>query len=216
MARFLPEAIASVQAQDIRNLEYLVADGGSTDGTVHLLQGYNGHLKWWSRPDGGAADALATAFRSARGEILGWLNADDTYQPQAISGAVNYLQAHPSVSLVYGGFNFIDEKGHVVHTHYPPSFALEKLLYSDIIPNAGMFFRRQIITEIGGINPHLHYVLDWEFVLRIALRYQVAQVSAIWGNFRITSGTKSVEKCDRFWPEIIPILQEITAAPDSC
>jgi hypothetical protein len=75
-----------------------------------------------------------------------------------------------------------------------------------------MFFRRRVIEEIGGLRPELHYVLDWEFALRLALRYRVCQAPAVWGNFRMTSGTKSVEKPDRFWPEIIPVLADVTAS----
>ena len=214
-ADYIEMAIASVLAQDYPNIEHIVIDGGSTDPTLKILKKYDHKLNWVSEPDEGQADALNKGFQQAKGDFIGWLNADDTYQAGAVSAAINFLQAHPTVSLVYGGFNFIDENGDVIQTHYPPPFSLEKLLYSNIIPNAGMFFRRQIIIKSGGVRPELHYTLDWEFVLRMAQRYQVAQVPAIWGNFRITTGTKSVEKSDHFWPEIIPILQKSTSGPDN-
>jgi len=211
-ADFVEAAITSVLAQDYPNIEHLIIDGGSTDNTLEILKRYNHQLTWISEPDQGQADALNKGFRQAKGEIVGWLNADDTYQPEAISGAVRYLEENPEISLVYGRFNFIDEYGKITYTHCPPPFSIEKLLYENIIPNASMFFRRHVIQEIGFLNPQLHYVLDWEFVLRISLHYKVVQIPAIWGNFRITSGTKSVEKSDCFWPEFILVLQTLSGS----
>ncbi len=211
---FIEAAITSVLAQDYPNLEHLVIDGGSTDPTLEILKRYEPKLNWFSEPDQGQAEALNKGFRRARGEIIGWLNADDTYQPQAVSSAVKFLRENLTVSLVYGHFNFIDETGQIFHTHCIPPFSVERLLYGNIIPNTGMFFRRQVIDELGGVNPHLHFVLDWEFVLRVAQRYRVCQAPVVWGNFRITTGTKSVTRSDHFWPEIIPILEEITG-PES-
>jgi len=210
--RFLEDALRSILAQDYPHIEHLVIDGGSTDDTLQILKRYQNRITWMSKPDEGQADALNKGFKLARGEVLGWLNADDTYQPGAVGSAVAWLQSHPAVDLVYGGFNFINEGREILYTHIPPQFSLEKLLYGDIIPQAAMFFRRRIIEEIGGVDPHLHYVMDWEFVLRIARNYRVQRVPAVWGNFRITRGTKSVEEPQYCWPEIIPVLQSAIEA----
>jgi glycosyltransferase involved in cell wall biosynthesis len=209
--RFIEEAILSVKAQNDPHIEHIIVDGGSTDGTMGVVRRYEGtyNMRWVSEPDEGQADALNKGFKLARGEVLGWLNADDTYQPGAVGSAVAWLQSHPAVDLVYGGFNFINEGGKILYTHIPPKFSLEKLLYGDIIPQAAMFFRRRLTVEIGGVDPNLHYVMDWEFVLRIARHYRVQRIPAVWGNFRITRGTKSVEEPQRSWPEIIPVLQSV-------
>jgi len=209
--RFIEEAILSIKNQNYPHIEHLIIDGGSTDGTLDVIRRYEGmyNLRWVSEPDEGQADALNKGFRLARGEILGWLNADDTYQPEAVPSAVAWLQSHPAVDLVYGHSHYIDESGAVLYTNTTPPFSLERLLCSNIIPQTAMFFRRRIIEESGGVNPHLHYVMDWEFVLRIARHYQVQRVPAVWGNFRITCGTKSVEKPYLFWPESIQVLQDI-------
>jgi glycosyltransferase involved in cell wall biosynthesis len=207
---YLDQAIESVINQKYPNLEHLIIDGGSTDNTLDILRQHASHVTWVSEPDDGQADALNKGFQRAKGEVIGWLNADDSYQPNAIQQAVRYLQQQPEISLVYGHFNFIDQHNRITYTHKVAKFSKEGLLYGNIIPNAGMFFRRQIIEELGGVNPQLHYVMDWEFVLRVALRYRIRQVPAVWGNFRIVAGTKSVEHTDRFWPEIIPVLDEIS------
>jgi glycosyltransferase involved in cell wall biosynthesis len=212
--RFIEEAILCVKNQDYPNIEHIIIDGGSTDETLDVIQRYEGtyKMRWVSEPDEGQADALNKGFKLVRGEVLGWLNADDTYQPGAVGSAVAWLQSHPAVDLVYGGFNFISEGGETLYTHIPPKFSLEKLLYGDIIPQAAMFFRRRMIEEIGGVDLNLHYVMDWEFVLRIARHYRVQRVPAVWGNFRITRGTKSVEEPQHCWPEVIPVLQSAIEA----
>jgi len=207
---FLEQAIQSVVTQAYPHLEYLIMDGGSTDNTLSILRRYGPPVVWISEPDKGQADALNKGFRRAQGEIIGWLNADDTYHPNAIVSAVAHLQARPEVDLIYGHFNFMDAAGQIIHSHITPEFSLKRLLSGDaVIPQTSMFFRRRILDEIGGVEAGLHYVMDWEFTLRIARRYQVKRVNETWSNFRITAHTKSVQQPEKFWPEVVEVLQQI-------
>ncbi|HLA97025.1 MAG TPA: glycosyltransferase family 2 protein, partial [Anaerolineales bacterium] len=113
--RFLEETIQSVLAQDYPRIEYLIVDGGSTDGSLEIIRRYADRLGWWvSEPDRGQTEALNKGFARARGEIFAWLNSDDTYLPQAVSEAVAYLQAHPEAGMVYGDANLVDEHGRVI------------------------------------------------------------------------------------------------------
>ena len=204
---FLEQAIKSVLQQTYPRIEHIIFDGGSTDSTLEILNRYD-HLIWTSEPDRGQADALNKGFARANGQIIGWLNADDTYEPNAIAEAVSELQKYPTADLVCGSFSFIDETGKSFYTHSPPPFSPEKLLYGNVLPNASLFLRRRVIDEVGGIRLDLHHVLDWEFVLRIGLRNKVRQIPNKLGSFRITAGTKSVEHPEHFWPEIIPIIDQ--------
>ncbi len=210
---FLEQAIQSVISQDYPYLEHIIVDGGSTDNTLAILQRYGAPVAWVSEPDRGQADAINKGFRRARGDIIGWLNADDSYQPGAITSAVAHLQAQPQVDLVYGGYDFVDADGSLLRRHTAPEFSLKRLFYGDaIIPQTSMFFRRYLIDIVGGVKPDLHYVMDWEFVFRLARRFTVNRVAETWANFRITSGTKSVQQPERFWPEIIGVVQEVLRA----
>jgi hypothetical protein len=199
-----------VAHQSYPNLEHLVMDGGSTDATPDILRRYPA-VTWVSEPDNGQAEAINKGFRLAKGEIIGWLNADDAYQPGAIPAAAHYLHSHPEIDLVYGNFNFIDGGGQVIHRQVTPPFSLNKLLYAAIIPQTSMFFRRRVLNMVGGVNPQLHYVMDWEFTLRIARRCRVARVAETWGNFRIVEGTKSVREPENFWPEVVSVLAGVEA-----
>lgn len=187
--QFLEQALLSVAHQSYPNLEHLVMDGGSTDATPDILRRYPA-VTWVSEPDNGQAEAINKGFRLAKGEIIGWLNADDAYQPGAIPAAAHYLHSHPEIDLVYGNFNFIDGGGQVIHRQVTPPFSLNKLLYAAIIPQTSMFFRRRVLNMVGGVNPQLHYVMDWEFTLRIARRCRVARGSGNVGQFPDCGGDK--------------------------
>ena len=112
--RFLRQTIESVLSQDYPAIEYIVADGGSTDGSIGLLDRYRGRLRYFSEKDDGPSDALHRGFLQARGEIFGWLNADDTYLPGAVRTAVAYLAANPDFEVAYGEGYWIDEDGKVI------------------------------------------------------------------------------------------------------
>jgi len=112
-APFLRRTIESVLTQDYPHIEYILVDGGSTDGSQAIIEEYAGRVAHWeSLPDQGQTDAINKGFARATGKYLAWLNSDDVYQPGAIAEAVDYLEAHPDVGMVYGDCTFINaDKG---------------------------------------------------------------------------------------------------------
>lgn len=119
-AQYLEDTIQSVLTQDYPRIEYIVIDGGSTDGSLEIIKKYADRISYWvSEKDKGQTDALNKGFAASHGSILAWLNSDDTYRPGAIRAAVEYLSRHPQVGMVYGDLDFIDENGKVVGK-FPP------------------------------------------------------------------------------------------------
>ncbi|GAB4545020.1 MAG: hypothetical protein Kow0063_38920 [Anaerolineae bacterium] len=190
---FIEATILSVLEQDYPNIEYLVVDGASTDQTLEILHRYQGRLRWISEPDDGQAQAINKGFACTRGEILGWLNSDDTYAPGAISAAVEYLATHPEVMLVYGQANFIDAGGAVIGpcVHVEP-FDLARLIhYSDFIVQPAAFFRRSAFEAVGGLDESLNWAMDYDLWLKIGERYKVAYLPRLMANSRWFGGNKT-------------------------
>src|SRR5512138_875393 len=141
-ARFLEQTICSVLGQDYPELEYIVVDGGSSDGSRDIIQRYADHLAWWvSEPDRGQTDAINKGFARATGEILAWINSDDTYLPGAVSEAVEQLRAHPGAGLVYGDANLIDDDGEIIGRFPARQTDYHRLLRGSVhIPQQAAFF----------------------------------------------------------------------------
>src|SRR6266536_3219826 len=114
-ARYIENTIQSVLSQDYPQIEYLIMDGGSTDETPGIIKKYDGQLAWWtSEKDEGQTDAINKGFARAKGDILAWINSDDTYEPGAVMAAAQYLQEHPNFGMVYGDCNYINESGRLI------------------------------------------------------------------------------------------------------
>ena len=190
---WLRAAIDSVLGQDYPNLEYLVMDGGSTDGTVELLKEYGAQLTWVSAPDDGQADAIARGFERTTGAILGWLNADDALKPGAIRTAVEALQAHPAAGLVYGQADFIDAEGRIIGpcTVVEPASRHRLLYYGDYIIQPAAFFTRAAYQAVGGLDPTLHWAMDWDLWLRLARSHEVIYLARDLASYRWLGSNKT-------------------------
>jgi hypothetical protein len=206
-AATIETAIQSVLAQDYPHIEHWIVDGASTDATLAILERHSDRVAWLSEPDGGQSHALNKGFALARGEIVGWLNADDVYYPGAVSRAAAYLEAHAEVAMVYSDFDFIDRRGRRIRRIIARDFSPDRLLFANIVPQATMFFRRRLLQDVGGVSTDYDFVMDWEFVLRAARRHRIQRIPGVAGGFRLVAGTKSVEQASQFWPEVISMLE---------
>jgi glycosyltransferase involved in cell wall biosynthesis len=205
--RYLETTIQSVYSQDYPHIEYMIVDGGSEDGSVDVIKKYESKLAWWvSEKDKGQTDAINKGFARARGEILAWLNSDDTYQPGAAASAVRYLQEHPQVGMVYGDCNFINEAGHVIGKFgsAQTSYRLLRQGYSHI-PQQTMFFRADLWKQVGPLDPSFYFAMDYDLWTRIAARSEIKYVPQTWANFRLHTSGKTILADDRCWPEMIKV-----------
>lgn len=170
-ARFLPDLLASVRAQDHPRIEHLVVDGGSTDGTLDLLRAAG--VRWVSERDHGMYDAINRGFSLASGDVLAYQNADDRYVvPGAVSAAVRVLQDAPAVDVVYGRFRYVDAQGRPAarRPRPQPPFSLAALRRYNFVPPHSTFVRRRVVMEQGHRpDGSLRFAGDWDWFLRMAL-----------------------------------------------
>jgi glycosyltransferase involved in cell wall biosynthesis len=146
---FIERTVLSVKNQTYPRVEHIVIDGGSTDGTLDILRKYSDSCLCISEPDKGQSDAINKGWRMARGDILGWLNADDTYMPWAVETAVKLLSENPDVAMVYGRCNIIDEHDKVTGEHFATEFDLADMLcYRVGVPQQAAFFRKRVLDEV--------------------------------------------------------------------
>ena len=191
--RYLPAAIDSVLAQDYPNIEYLVVDAESTDGTLDVLRACDKRVSWVSEPDDGQSDALNKGFRTTRGEIVAWLNADDLYEPGAVSEAVRAFAAGPAIGLVYGNASIVDEAGRLVRRFEEVEpVSLWRLLHMlDYIPQPAAFFRRSAAAEAGWLDDGLEFAMDWDLWIRLAAVSDVRYVDQPLARARVHPATKT-------------------------
>jgi len=192
-ARFLRAALESVLSQDYPDLEVVVMDGGSTDGSVEILRGYGHRILFASEPDRGQADALNRGFARSTGTVLAWLNSDDAYLPGAIQTAVAALEASPQATMVYGEGEIIDEAGRVlgpfIHTQPFDLWTLVNL--SDFVLQPTVFMRAGAVRAVGGLDESLHFGLDWDLWIRLACRGPVVKVAERLAQSREYAATKT-------------------------
>ena len=207
-ARYLETTLRSVLTQDYPSIEYLVIDGGSTDGSVEILRRYSDQLAGWvSEPDRGQTDALNKGFARANGEILAWLNSDDTYAPGAVAAAVKYLTEHPEIGMVYADTNFIDENGRVIG-RFPAAQTDQRRLRQGYvhIPQQATFFRADLWRQVGPLDPDFYFAMDYDLWTRLARLAPFAYLPGqTWANFRLHSSGKTIAADDRCWPEMLKV-----------
>jgi glycosyltransferase involved in cell wall biosynthesis len=200
---FIADAIDSVLAQDYPNVEHLIVEGGSNDETAAVLERYREQVRVIEeQPRRGQAYAVNLGFKAARGEVVGWLNSDDRYCPGAFRAAVRALAQRPGTGIVYSNWDEIDEAGRVIARHRSGPFDLREQLHGiDRVPQPTMFLRRWLLDRAGYLDESLHYVLDYEFLLRASRVTELHWVDETWAQFRIHGDSKTGSQWSAFYSE---------------
>ena len=175
-AEFIEQTLRSVREQIVGGaVEHIVVDGASTDGTLEILEGHRGEIKFISEPDQGMGDALNKGFGMATGDIIGWLNTDDKYLPGALQKAVSYFERNPHCLWLYGNCRIVDAHDREIRkwiTAYKNrssrKFRFERLLIENFISQPAVFMRRKALEAVGLIDPALPTAMDYDLWLRLA------------------------------------------------
>ena len=195
-AIYLEDTIQSVLIQNYPNLEYIIIDGGSTDGSVEIIKNYAdkySFIKWITEKDQGQSDGINKGFKIAKGDIVAWLNSDDTYCNGAIYNSVKYLVEHPDVILVYGNANLIDQNNRILEQFpYAEEFSLDRLINHNLfIMQPTAFWRKELFDVIGYLDVDLKYTMDWDFWIRAGSKFKLAYYPVLIANTREYPTTKT-------------------------
>lgn len=194
---FIERTIKSIVDQEYPDLELILMDGGSTDETMAIVEKYRSHFTHIiSRKDAGQADAIRRGFAMATGEIMGWLNSDDTYVPSTLIKMGAYFRDHPEVRFAYGNNNYIDSQDRVMVHKVQPRCNLGVMKYAYLtVPQMSAFWKRDLYESSGGVDATLRFCMDYDLFIKMAMRSLPSHMGFTIGNFRLhdLSKTRSME-----------------------
>jgi glycosyltransferase involved in cell wall biosynthesis len=171
--RFIEGTLESVwrqrQGTPGHAIEHIVMDGGSTDGTVEILERWRGRISFSTGPDGGQTAAINAGISVARGEILAYLNSDDIYYGNAVAAALGAFEADPAADVVYGDADVIDAAGRLLHAYPTEEWNLERLKLVCFPCQPAVFFRRRVVERFGLFDARFDHCMDYEYWLRLGL-----------------------------------------------
>jgi len=209
--RHLRDAIESVAGQRGVRIEHIVVDAGSKDGTVEILKQFP-QVRWISEPDRGQSDAFNKGLALARGPLIGWLNADDTYEPGAIVRVVEFFRDHPKSVLVNGHLVRVDENGKPLE-FLPARSSRFWLRHFWLkwywLNHPSTFYRKSLFDEVGPIDSSLHYALDYDFYLRASLRHEFHDIDFLTTRMRVHPDAKTSQGWDNFAADVRRTLEKV-------
>ena len=213
-AAFLEQTIQSVLEQGYPNLEYIIVDGGSSDGSQEIIKKYTGKLAWWvSEPDHGQAEAINKGLAHASGTIAAWLNSDDYYLPGAVASAVAALNSAPETGLVYGDVLAVDGDGLKINTLRYRDWQLIDLMCFNIIGQPAVFFRKELFEQAGQLDTHYHCMLDHQLWLRMAGLAPIHYVPELWAAARFHAAAKNTAQAPEFGREAYVVESWMRSQP---
>lgn len=199
-AKYIKATIDSVLSQDYPNLEYLVIDGGSTDGTIEILKSYGKKLQWVSEKDKGQTDAINKGLRQSTGDVLAYLNSDDIYLPGTLRRVGEYY-AKTRADWITGDCIVIDEEGREARGNWLVSgykrllmglYSRTTLMIADsMLPQPSTFWSRKAWDMVGEFNDKYHYVMDYDYWLRLSRYFRPHDLKVALSGFRSQPDSKS-------------------------
>lgn len=207
---FLEETIRSVLLQGYPNLEYIIIDGGSTDGSIDIIKKYESWLSYWvSEPDAGQTHALNKGFNKTSGQIIAWLNSDDVYLQNAVFSAIQILISNEDVAMVYGDIDVIDEKNNGLYFIPSGPYDLKRLFKENYIPQPACFFKKNVFLNIGGLDESFNYIMDYDLWMRMGINnYSIIYFPQKIALFRLYDNSKCGSRTNKFWAEIFFLLDK--------
>lgn len=197
-AGFIEETIRSVLSQDYPDLEYIVMDGGSMDGTVEILKKYRGHLHWVSERDRGQSHAINKGLAIATGEVIAFINSDDVYEPGALLKVGAFFASHPQAAWLTGKCHVIDPAGVEIrrfvtwYKNFWLRFRSYRILQiMDYVSQPATFWRRSVIEKVGFFDEKLHYAMDYDYSLRVGRHFELWVLPEYLASYRIHPTSKA-------------------------
>lgn len=209
---FIEETICSVLNQTYPNIEYIIIDGCSTDGSVDIIRKYEKSISYWvSEKDEGQADAINKGLSVATGSILAYLNTDDTYLPSTVETVVSFFIENPNVFMVYGDIFRIDEQSQIRKRINPNNIDYHKLVSGQFyLPQPTVFFRKEVWENIGYFDKNLNLAMDLDYWIRVYLnQYKIAYINEVLAKERIYPNAKSSLLKHKYINEKLEILSKL-------
>lgn len=202
---YISQSIESVLAQSHKNLEYIIVDGGSTDGTVETIKGFAANhswITWISEPDKGIADAMNKGAKLASGEIIGFLHSDDFYPDgEVISSVFNAFKQSPDSMWATGSMYFVNQRGSMTREIKARKYSYKRLVRANIILHPATFVNRDMFLKIGGFDTSFRYAMDYDLWLRLGKLHDPIIIDRVLASFRVHEGSRSIAASEKAYEE---------------
>ncbi|MEZ6131816.1 MAG: glycosyltransferase family 2 protein [Planctomycetaceae bacterium] len=224
-ANFLNQTISSVLDQNYENLEYIVIDGGSNDGSIEIIEKYASRLHYWvSEKDRGQSDAINKGFSKATGDIYGWINSDDYLLPGSLKAISTYFSNESTCDVINGGCLLVDQHSQHIQKKVPGSDStsstrriettatdcFEKWTASWFAQQS-TFWRSNLWQDVGGLRTDLHYAMDFDLWMRFARLTEIKPIPDVLAAYRFHSDAK----CSSQWYKVLLEVLKVQAGPEA-
>ncbi len=219
-AAYLPATLESVCSQNYPDMEVLVFDGGSTDGSVDILRGWTAPaggrpIRWVSQKDGGQADAINLGLRACTGDVVAYLNSDDVYYRGALAAAAAYFQSQPGCLALYGRAHHLHADGSIMEEYPTEPWDYDRLLDTCFLCQPAVFWRREVMERFGVMDDTLRYALDYEYWLRVGreIPFHYLDTHFLAGS-RLHEDTKTLSQRVPVHLELARVIKKYSPRPE--